>query len=149
MTTRLLAIAACGALCLLLGPPTALAQSPGKPSALGSWEFDDARRETYIESVKAGQRGGSMPEIAIQMGLAKFENTTFTFGVDDRGPHLIRTDKTTGEAVRKPITIRRDGEDLIITEEDTGTISRLRLIDQDHLLLIEEARKIAIPLKRG
>lgn len=133
-------------LLLLFGLMNASAQT--HPSALGSWEFDEARLETWIASVKAGQRGGSMPEIAIEMGLATLENTVFTFGIDARGPHLVRTDKVTGAASRKAITIRRDGADLLCTEEGSGTLLRLRPIDAEHLLLIEEARKISIPLQR-
>jgi hypothetical protein len=118
-------------------------------SAMGTWEFDEDRRELYVNSVRAGQRGGAMPEIAAEMALAKIENTTFTFGSDARGPHLIRTDKTTGEAVRKPITVRRDGQDLIMTEEASGSVFRLHPVDKDHLTMIDEVRKVTIPLKRG
>jgi len=129
----------------LLGCPSLLR---AELSAMGSWEFDEERREIYVNSVKATQRGGAMSEIAAEMGMARIENSFLTFGVDSRGPHLIRTDKTTGVAERKPVTIRRDGADLILTEEDTGAILRLQPIDGDHLTMVDEARKLIVPLKR-
>jgi len=80
--------------------------------------------------------------------MARIESSFLTFGVDERGPHIIRTDKTTGEVERKPVTVRRDGQDLILTEEENGTVLRLHPVDKDHLTMVDEGRKLTIPLKR-
>jgi hypothetical protein len=47
-----------------------------------------------------------------------------------------------------PITVRRDGQDLIVTEEEAGGVLRLQLVDKDHLTMVDEMHKLTIPLKR-
>lgn len=134
------------ALLLLVAPVPVRAQT--KPSALGSWEFDQARREAFVTTLKTAQRGESKPGIDLQIELATVEHTVFTFGSDDRGSYLLRTDKRTGDRARKPIALHRDGADLLFTESDSSTVWRLQPIDAGRILLIEEARRITIPLKR-
>ncbi len=116
---------------------------------MGSWDFDESRRETFVQSVRANQLGGSMSEIAAQISMARIQNSSLTFGVDGSGqPELTRTDKATGESERKAITVRREGEGLVFTESDTGAVYRIDPVDRNRITLTEVARKLVIPLKR-
>tara|TARA_R110002096_G_scaffold159011_6_gene324634 strand:- start:2737 stop:3171 length:435 start_codon:yes stop_codon:yes gene_type:complete len=118
-------------------------------SALGYWEFDTDRREVYIDSVKASQIDTtSMSEIAAQMGMAKIQNSIYEFGFDKEGPYLEIKDKASNrwEMIRLKVEVV-DGK-LAMKKLESGDRLRMEPIDNDHMTLIDEGKKLKIPLRR-
>jgi transposase-like protein len=118
---------------------------------MGSWEFDEARKEAYEASVRAAQSDGTMTEIAARMGVARILNSWFTFDLDPQGrPRLTRTDRATGQSEQTRITVAREGAELRVTEESSGAVFRLQPFGTDprRLTMIDETRRQVVPLKR-
>ena len=120
-----------------------------KLSALGHWEFDVARKQVYIDAVRANQTDtNSMAEIAAQMGMARVQNTLYEFGADISGPYLAIFDKTSNKREVFYITVKRQGGVIHITDRKNGRKFRLTPVDENHINLHDDDKKQVIPLKR-
>ncbi len=119
-------------------------------SALGAWTFDTARKDVYVKSVRASQIDTvTMSEIAAQMGMARIENSIYEFSYErGSGPYLEVYDKTTRKSVKHPLKVQLRGRVLMMEKLENGEKMRMEPIDNDHMTLIDEAKKVRIPLKR-
>lgn len=135
------------ALALLPGPAT-LSLAQGSRNLTGLWSFDSARRQIYIDSVNASRSGAAMSEIAAAMGMARVEGSLYELGADAQGPFLSVTDKTSRLPTVTRVSVSKSANELLLTDTATGHRYRLRPIDPLHIDLIDEQKRVVIPLTR-
>lgn len=122
-----------------------------KLTLLGFWNFDESRRADYIRSVKIQQANNQLGEIAAQMGMGKIENSSYEFGFDagTKKPYLKIVDKTTKKIQTSYLDVEVTPEkELIMTDVETGNTFRVKPKNNDQMTLIDNAKKLTIPLRR-
>ncbi|MEM7013567.1 MAG: hypothetical protein AAF585_19005 [Verrucomicrobiota bacterium] len=122
-----------------------------KLTLLGFWNFDESRRADYIRSVKIQQANQQLGEIAAQMGMGKIENSSYEFGFDaaTKKPYLKIVDKTTKKIETSYLEVEVTPEkELIMTDVETGNTFHVKPVNNDQMTLIDNARKLTIPLRR-
>lgn len=121
-----------------------------KLTLLGFWNFDEARQDEYVASVKASQENDTMGEIASQMGQGKIENSSFEFGVDPASsrPYLKMIDKASKKITTIYLVVTFNEGGLDMEDVDTGNKYRVDPIDDNHMTLNDLGKKLIIPLRR-
>lgn len=89
-----------------------------------------------------------MSEIAAAMGLARVEGSLFEFGSNREGPFLSITDKTSRLPVVIRVTVEKSPSELILTATETKQRYRLRPIEPHRMDLVDEQKRVTIPLTR-